>query len=394
MTAMTYDEILTIICDAYDSYISPKTIKRTKTNFIYLIFKATAKGFEIINNICVSLSNKFDPENCSDDDLTSTALIAGTKFLSGKGSSLAIKVYNGDTSSSVLPAGTYTYAYDADTLFTFTTTAATTIAAASYVSKIAVSTTVGSFPVTAQSSIAVTGVDSSSAAISIPDVLVFSCLDNSDKLGYAAETAAEFRERILSDPDRDSVIVELETALKNLPRIYDAAVYFNQTITAVTVGGITVPPFYMLITLLGDITDEVAQLVASYGVYPTVTGDGVVYYATDCFSGGQYAVNYFNFVTLGYTVKLDYQYSQTYYSDTEIQAAITTALASYFSPVKRKKYVTEDLFYTAVNALNLTSLVLCNVTLYNASGTEVSYLEADKVHMPTLTSVTFSGTAI
>ena len=61
MELKTFDTILTTICDSFDSLISPRTIARTNTNIIYLIFKAVAKGYEIINNVCVVLSNKFDP---------------------------------------------------------------------------------------------------------------------------------------------------------------------------------------------------------------------------------------------------------------------------------------------------------------------------------------------
>ena len=79
MELKTFDTILTTICDSFDSLISPRTIARTNTNIIYLIFKAVAKGYEIINNVCVVLSNKFDPLYCSDEDLTSSASIVGTE---------------------------------------------------------------------------------------------------------------------------------------------------------------------------------------------------------------------------------------------------------------------------------------------------------------------------
>ena len=36
----------------------------------------TAKGYEVINNVCVVLSNKFDPANCSDEDLVSVVATA------------------------------------------------------------------------------------------------------------------------------------------------------------------------------------------------------------------------------------------------------------------------------------------------------------------------------
>ena len=94
MELKTFDTILTEICDSFDELISPKKIARTNTNIIYLILKATAKGFEVINNICVVLSNKFDPLNCSDKDLVSTAKLVGTQIRAEAVSGLSIAVYN------------------------------------------------------------------------------------------------------------------------------------------------------------------------------------------------------------------------------------------------------------------------------------------------------------
>ena len=45
MQIITYNEALTQICDWFDSVIAPRTIARTNTNIIYLIFKAFAKAW-------------------------------------------------------------------------------------------------------------------------------------------------------------------------------------------------------------------------------------------------------------------------------------------------------------------------------------------------------------
>ena len=79
MQLLSYDEILTNICDSFDALIRPRTITRANTNIIYLIFKAVAKGYEVINNTVVALSNKFNPENCSVEDLDSVDTIVGTE---------------------------------------------------------------------------------------------------------------------------------------------------------------------------------------------------------------------------------------------------------------------------------------------------------------------------
>ena len=151
MELKTFDTILTTICDSFDSLISPRTIARTNTNIIYLIFKAVAKGYEIINNVCVVLSNKFDPLYCSDDDLISSASIVGTERHKGSATGLHIIITNNGSVSATLLAGLYTYALDDDTKFEFEVMENTVIASGSHISFIAMSEKIGRYPVTAQS---------------------------------------------------------------------------------------------------------------------------------------------------------------------------------------------------------------------------------------------------
>ena len=94
MTLLSFDEILTVICDKFDELIAPKKISRSNTNIIYLIFKAISKGLEIINSVCVVLNNKFDPEKCSVEDLNSVSALVGTERLKGSGSGLHILATN------------------------------------------------------------------------------------------------------------------------------------------------------------------------------------------------------------------------------------------------------------------------------------------------------------
>ena len=48
MQLKTFNEILTGLCDDFDYLISPRFIARTNNNIIYLLFKAIAKGYEVI----------------------------------------------------------------------------------------------------------------------------------------------------------------------------------------------------------------------------------------------------------------------------------------------------------------------------------------------------------
>lgn len=395
MTVLTYSEILTSLCDKFDSYIAPKRIKRVNSNVIYLILKAAAYGFETINNICVTLAYKFNPLYCSSGDLDSIAKIAGTKRISGKGSSLVIYATNTSGSSAVLPAGTYTYAFDADTGFSFTLNTPVTVDTLASTTLIAITSAKGSYHVTAQQSIVITAADSSDNALTVPDAFSFSCADNSSYLGYEDETDVEFRSRINKDQTRENLTVEMQTALKNLPYIYDALVTFNASAAAVTVGSYSLPPYTMLIVLRGNADESVAETVASYGIFPTLdTGDaqaGTVYYAADCFAGGQYPVHFVNFGSTDYSVTLTYTYDASVISSGEIQSAVASALASYSSPVKWSRYITEKDFYDAVTALSLKSVTLLDVALKNAAGAETAYIETDRTKISRLTSVTYNG---
>ena len=65
MIIKTYTELLTEVCDAFDSYIAPYKIRRSETNTLYKILKAITKGYEVIHNSAAILDNKFQPDRCS-----------------------------------------------------------------------------------------------------------------------------------------------------------------------------------------------------------------------------------------------------------------------------------------------------------------------------------------
>ena len=109
MEVKSFDTILTKMCDDFDLLITPKRMARSNTNVIYLLFKAIAKGYEIINNVCVVLSNKFDPAKCSEEDLISVASLVGTERRKGSASGLRVIVTNTSDVTKTLLSGTYTY---------------------------------------------------------------------------------------------------------------------------------------------------------------------------------------------------------------------------------------------------------------------------------------------
>ena len=385
MELKTFDTILTTICDSFDSLISPRTIARSNTNIIYLIFKAVAKGYEIINNVCVTLSNKFDPLYCSDDDLTSSANMVGTERNQGSATGLHITITNNGLVSVTLLAGLYTYALDDDTKFEFEVMENTIIASGSHISFIAMSEKIGRYPVTAQSTITVTSEQPVSSD------LVFSCTDNAALLGLFEETDLEFRERINSKTDRQNSMVELESEIRNLPYIFDCKVKFNSTNTEIEYDGYTIPAYTLAIFYSGEVKKEIAEKVCEKIICPTLqTANSIeVFYENDIFIGGKHGVHLIPFAKTQYAVELIYKINNTYANEYDIQKEIRTALFNTFVSEKHVDFIKEDDFYNAIEALNITGIDLLGINLkYNNSN--VNYIEIPSSRIPELTNVIFT----
>lgn len=385
MELKTFDTILTTICDSFDSLIAPRTIARSNTNIIYLIFKAAAKGYEIINNVCVVLSNKFDPLYCSEDDLISSANIVGTERHKGSATGLHITVTNNGSASVTLLVGLYTYALDDDTKFEFEVIENTVIASGSHISFIAMSEKIGRYPVTAQTTITVTSEQSVSSD------LVFSCTDNAALLGISEETDLEFRERINSKTDRQNSMVELESEIRNLPYIFDCKVKFNPMSTEIEFEGYTIPAYTLAIFYSGEVKKEIAEKVCEKIICPTLqTSDSVeVFYENNIFVGGKYGVHLIPFAKTQYAVELIYKINRTYANEYDIQNEIRTVLFNTFVSEKHVDYIKEDDFFNAIEALGITGIELLGVNLkYNDSN--VNYIEIPSSRIPELTNVIFT----
>nr|DAO97410.1 MAG TPA: baseplate wedge protein [Caudoviricetes sp.] len=385
MQLKTFNEILTEICDCFDSLISPKSIARTNTNVIYLIFKAIAKGYEVINNVCVTLSNKFNPASCSDEDLESVAQLVGTERLLGSGSGLYIKGTNTGAKEITLPAGYYHYALDDNTIFTFEVLSDTLIPRGESATFFSVTDNYGSFPVTEQSSIQVY---SDSA---IPSGLTFSCTDNSALLGTKDETNTEFRNRILADTLRQDSLAELQLALRNLPYIFDARVYFNNSFTSATYDGVTIPPYNMAIFYSGEARSEIAELVASKGIYPTVqTADSIeLNYLNTVFASGKYTVYVIPFKKTQYSVKVTYKADSVYADVESIELAIRANLLSKMNTQIHSDVINEADIYNTIEKMGVAGAKILNVDLF-VDGSEVKYVNIPLSRIPELTVVSFS----
>ena len=386
MEIKTFNTILTELCDDFDVLITPRTMARSNTNIIYLIFKAIAKGMEVINNVCVTLSSKFNPENCSDEDLLSVASLVGTERRNGSASGLRITATNKGEDEVTLLAGTYTYELDEEASFEFEVLEDTDIAPSASVSYIAMSDSIGSYPVSAQQTITVTSV-----AVIPPDI-EFSCQDNSGLLGTPAESLLSFRNRILNTYDRQNGIVELEEYIRNLPYIFDCIVRYNHTNEDIVLdGNIVVPPMHCAIFFSGEAKNELAEMVCDHIICPTVsTADSIaVRYENEIFADGYYEVNLIPFAYLDYSIDLIYQIDGEYVDIESVEANLASALKNRLNTEQRVTMIKEDDIYKAIEATGITGINVLAVNL-KVGGATVDYIEVPVSKIARLDSVNYA----
>ena len=389
MQVITYNEALTQVCDWFDSVISPRTIARTNTNVIYLIFKAFAKAWEVINNTCVALSNKFDPENCTDSDLESVAFLVGTERLGGSSSGLLVTATNGSYKEAVLPEGTYTYTLDENTTFS-ATLKETSVPGGSFTQITFLSAEKGSFPVTAQQSIQVTAVSSSGETVEIPSAFSFSNSDNSSLLGYPDESNADFRKRVTTDVERQDIISEIRDEIKSLPFVFDCDIKFNDSPLDISYDGYTIPPFYMLLMVSGELKNEIAEVVASKGIYPTVKTDDAsfVTYKNSVFADGEYTVWITQYKKTDFSVTVTVDIDENYISQGQAEDRIQAGLFSAVNVNRHVDVITENDIFEDVESLNITGIKVLGVNIYSAEGeSNLNYISFQKTRIPNLTSV-------
>lgn len=389
MQLLSYDEILTNICDSFDALIAPRAIIRANTNIIYLIFKAVAKGYEVINNTVVALSNKFNPENCSVEDLDSVASMVGTERLQGSASGLHIIITNNSNVKVTIFAGLYYYAFEDDIIFYFEILENTEIEAGNYITVIAMSEKTGSYVVTSQDSITVT------SDLIIPEGVTFSCNSNENLLGTEPETNLEFRKRILNGVNNQDAIIELENTIKNLPYIFDCKCKFNQTASSVTYDGYTIPPYNLAIFYSGMTRNELAEIVASKTFFPTLESENSVkvYYKNEVFTNGQYEVNLIPFKELLFSVKIVWKVNKQYADTESAKAKVRTVLNKVFAGTTHKDYIKEDDIYNTIETIDITGISILGVDLIYNSQT-VNYILVPVSRIPKIDTVSFKESEV
>ena len=388
MELKSFDTILTGICDSFDNLVSPTTMLRSNTNIVYLMYKAISKGFELINNVCVALSNKFDPANCEEEDLESVSSLVGTEKIKGSASGVEIDFTNNTERNIILKKGTYTYKYNDDLSFTGTLLQDTTVESSDSFSFIFMSDSVGSYPVTEQSGITIESTNT------IDEGLTITCLDNQYLLGRPDETNLEFRKRILTTTDRQNSLIELESAIKKLPYIFDCKLIFNQNEENIIVDSVTLAPFKMLIYVSGDIRNEIAELVAKYAFYETQADPRAEHYTVtynnEVFANGSYSIQINKFRKVPFIVNIIYKLDKTFTSEKNVESILRSALRRKFTSQVHIDCVREADVYNVIEELNIEGLTVLSVNLTTIQGQPVDYITFPATSLPLLSTINFT----
>lgn len=398
MQLLTYNEMLEYISDTFDSLIAPRRINRSNSNILYLVFKAISKGYEVIASLCNVVQNKFNPAFCSEEDLVSVGEMVGTEMMKGSASGLHIIAVNKIETPVLLLKGFYTYKVDEDLSFTFEVLDNMIIQGEASETFFAFSNKIGKYPMTEVQDIKITGrasEDEESTPLEITTDLLFSCEDNEALLGTEDETIVEYRQRILTNTTRQDSISEIRTAIKNKPYVFDAQVYFNNITDTVTIDGIDIPPYFMAIFYGGAPRNEIADVVASKSIFPTVeTDDSIkVHFLNPIFADSDgYAVNLIPFKTKEFSCNVKYSYNATFVNWSQVQALIKSKLLTLFRGHKHIDYVTEASIFDAIKDMNIENVDILNVDL-KIDGSDVDYVEIPISRIPYLVDVNFEKVA-
>lgn len=390
-STMTYSEILEFICDEYDDIIKPKFIRRESSNPIYQVFKAIAKGCEIIKNVADTLKNRLDPALCEDKDLVNIGKLVGTDIKPGKSSGLYITVTNTEPQDITLYAGAYIYEFSNDILFLFDVDQDTVLSFEESISFFAFSNEIGIYVVTDIETMTVRREDNDPVHPS----LNFSCINNELLLGRYEEETLDFRRRILYDEKRQDSISELETEIKSLPYVFDARVVFNNTDDTVVIDGVSIPSYNALFMLNGVPRREIAAIFCRQTIYPTVMTDAEKFIPFDanCFIDGIIKIYYREFLVTEYDVEVAYTYDPLLVTSAEIQNSFNLALLKFKQNNSHSPVVTEGEYYEALSKVYRPSLKIQYVKLFQDNeGTPemVDFVSVPATRIPKLINITYT----
>ena len=153
----------------------------------------------------------------------------------------------------------------------------------------------------------------------------------------------------------------------------------------------------MLLMVSGDIKDEIAEIVASKGVYPTVQTDANSYaiYQNDVFADGQYKVWITPYKKYDFSVDVAFYADENFISSTQAEEKIRKGLFNAINGNRHIDVITENDIFDYINALNITGVKVLGVNINDPSGsTNKNYITFQKTRIPNLTAVNASPQVI
>jgi hypothetical protein len=319
--------------------------------------------------------------------------MVGTDFKQGTGSLLTITITNTSLEElQSLEAGTYQYTSASGMIFSFMLPNDILLEPEGSWTAVAVSAQKGAYRVYENADIRLLRTDGRA----INSFLLFSCADNMASLGYEDENSLEFRQRILTDAERQDNIRELELAIRNLPSIFECTLKYNETEELVEFDGVELEPYQMLVVLTGSPTNEVADKFVKGTLYHTKAVDlpgiagGTVYHEDPHYINGRYPVHFIYHQKTNFQLQVEYQYDSVKLKGTQVEKQLDTALNIYRNAVQHTDMLTEDDVYIVLRSVVLPDVRILNVRILQ-DGENVPYINIPSTRIYNLTAVTFDG---
>lgn len=275
------------------------------TNVVWLILLAVGAIRAVYDNILVAAGQMFSVSECSDDQLNACLPLSGTSYIPGAYSFATVRVTAGGGGAATIPDGA---SIPLGEICNFVVPAGhgVSIPASTFADILVVADVLGPIEAAAHTLTAFAVVYANVASV-----------DNSAQAvpGRYAETPQQIRQRLLAgsigDTNQDGTV----RAVKSIPGIEDAILYFNfsKTVTLDLPGGISIPTrtAYLVVQGTDPTGTAIASAYAKRMSAPTFGGSSQTYVTL---SGQLFQVKY----DAAGTTRI---YVTVYYDDTQASSA-------------------------------------------------------------------------
>ena len=157
-----------------------------------------------------------------------------------------------------------------------------------------------------------------------------------------------------------------------------------------TYDGIDIPPFTCAIFYSGSLRSEIAEVIASRIICPTVSTENSVSiaYKNEVFVGDEHRFNLIPFGKEKFSIEIRYNIDNTYINDFEFKEQVQNLLLMYYVTEKHQDYIRENDVYNVIETLNITGVNILDVNLVQ-NGKEVSYIKVPLSRIAELEKVIF-----